>query len=81
MQFHWFYGAMLRWELLLRYHETDRLLKELTQALLPQARLTGTLWEHFDATGSCNHGFTSRVCSLLTAACQARSGASGRNHH
>ncbi len=72
-----FYGAMLRWELLLRYHETDRLLKELTQALLPQARLTGTLWEHFDATGSCNHGFTSRVCSLLTAACQARSGASG----
>lgn len=62
-----FYGGMLRFELLARYGDTERLVRELKHVFLPQARQGGTLWEHFDHSNSCNHGFASRVCSLLDA--------------
>lgn len=59
------YGIMLRLELLHRYGEQERLIRELRHVFGPQAKLTGTLWEHLDPFSSCNHGFASCVCAYL----------------
>ena len=56
---------MLRFELLARYREEERLVTEIKAFFGPQAKLGGTLWEHFVPTGSCDHGFASRVAEHL----------------
>jgi alpha-L-rhamnosidase len=60
-----FIGNMLRFELLSRYGRSRQLLDEITAYLLPQADLTGTLWENTTACASCNHGFASHVVHTL----------------
>jgi alpha-L-rhamnosidase len=60
-----FYGGMLRLELLARYGEQDRLLREIKAIFGPQAELGGTLWEGFDSACSCSHGFASRVAEQI----------------
>ncbi|MEI7768047.1 MAG: hypothetical protein WCJ97_11495 [Phycisphaerae bacterium] len=57
----------LRLMLLARHGQTQRLVNELRAAFLPQAELTGTLWEHTHARNSCNHAFASHVIHLLLA--------------
>jgi len=58
-------GIMLRLDLLTRHGHHDQALAELTQYLLPMAKLTGTLWEHNNPSASCNHGFASHAATFL----------------
>ena len=60
-----FMGACLRMELLLKWGESDMLVKEIKGYFLHMARLTGTLWEHSSMAQSLNHGFPSFVAALL----------------
>lgn len=59
------YGILLRFDLLRRYGERDRLLNEVRAVFGPQAALTGTLWEHVTPRSSCNHGFASCACDYI----------------
>ncbi len=61
-----FIGYYLRMELLSLAGETEQLLREMKGYFLPMAKTTGTLWEHNDTRASCNHGFASYLCVLLT---------------
>jgi len=58
-------GIMLRLDLLTRHGHHDQALAELTEYLLPMAKLTGTLWEHNNPSASCNHGFASHAATFL----------------
>jgi len=60
-----FVGNMLRLELLSRYGECCRILDEVVDFFLYMADRTGTLWEHVDTRGSCNHGFASHAVRTL----------------
>ena len=59
-----FIGVPLRMEMLLKYGELEQTQREIMYYYLPQAKLTGTLWECFDMA-SCNHGFSSIVLYWL----------------
>jgi alpha-L-rhamnosidase len=61
-----FIGYYLRMDLLSRFGEGERLLDEMKQYFLGMANRTGTLWERDDERSSCNHGFASFLCVLLT---------------
>ncbi len=61
------YGILLRFDLLRRYGERERLLDEVRAVFGPQAELTGTLWEHATPFSSCNHGFASCACDYVFA--------------
>lgn len=63
-----FIGYILRLMILLREGEYTRLLEECKTQFLPMAEKTSTLWEHFNASASCNHGFGSIVGYLITEA-------------
>lgn len=56
-----FIGYILRLSLLSEAGAYDRLLRECKQKFLPMAERTGTIWEFFDESASCNHGFGSIV--------------------
>jgi alpha-L-rhamnosidase len=58
-------GYPLRFELLSRYGQQRRLLDEIRALYSPMVGLTGTLWEHVDASASCSHGFASHVVCVL----------------
>lgn len=60
-----FIGDYLRMDLLQRFGESKRLLKEMKAYFLCMARSTNTLWEHNNTRASCNHGFASYLCVLL----------------
>jgi alpha-L-rhamnosidase len=62
-----FVGKLLRLELLVRAGEHARARRELTRYFLPMARETGTLWELFERTVSCNHGFNAALVPLIDA--------------
>lgn len=61
------YGLLLRFDLLQRYGERTKLLDELGALFGPQARQTGTLWEHAKPFSSCNHGFASCACAYIAS--------------
>lgn len=56
-----FIGYMLRLSLLFEAGEDERLLGECREKFLPMAEKTGTIWEFFEESASCNHGFGSIV--------------------
>lgn len=56
-----FIGYVLRLALLFEAGEDQRLLQECKEKFLPMADRTGTIWEFFDESASCNHGFGSIV--------------------
>lgn len=56
-----FIGLMLRAELLSRYGEGRRMLRETVDCWSGMAAQTGTLWEHVSPSASCCHGFTAHV--------------------
>ncbi|MFB9276004.1 hypothetical protein [Cohnella cellulosilytica] len=60
-----FIGNYLRLDLLSRYGEVERLLREIESYFLYMAERTGTLWEHKDTSASLNHGFASHVIQWL----------------
>lgn len=60
-----FIGNYLRLELLSRYGHCRRIKEEIIGYFHGMAKTTGTLWEHMDTTGSCNHGFASHVAHCL----------------
>ncbi|HNC23308.1 MAG TPA: hypothetical protein PLU52_03815 [Opitutaceae bacterium] len=60
-----FVGKIMRFELLLDHGEHEAARREVIKSYLPMARLTGTLWELFQDTVSCNHGFTSYIAVLI----------------
>jgi alpha-L-rhamnosidase len=64
-----FVGRILRLELLIDNGEPAAARRELMKSYLPMARSTGTLWEVFQTTASCNHGFTSYVAVLIDRLC------------
>ena len=59
------YGILLRFDLLRRFGERERLLTEVRDVFGPQAALTGTLWEHVSRKSSCNHGFAACACDYI----------------
>ena len=63
-----FIGEMLRFYLLSRQGESERLLGECENAFLSMAESTGTLWELFNFTSSCNHAFASAIAPLIVRA-------------
>lgn len=60
-----FIGFFLRLNLLSRYDEPKLILEQLKMDFLPMAQKTGTLWEHKEASASCNHGFASQIADIL----------------
>jgi len=60
-----FVGKIMRFELLIKNGEIDAARRELLKSYLPMAKITGTLWELFQNTVSCNHGFTSYIAVLI----------------
>jgi alpha-L-rhamnosidase len=58
-------GNMLRMEILSRYGETARIHGEALGYWQMMAETTGTLWEHDQASASCNHGFASHAAVVL----------------
>lgn len=61
-----FIGYYLRMDLLDRFGEGERLLDEMKRYFLGMVERTGTLWERDDEKSSCNHGFASFLCVLLS---------------
>ncbi len=61
------YGLMLRFDLLQKAGERERLVTELRHVFGPMARQSGTLWEHVEPRASLNHGFASYASALLLA--------------
>ncbi len=61
-----FIGNFLRFEILHRYGEDERLLCEIKDYFGRMASLTGTLWENSDPAASCDHGFASHIICWLT---------------
>jgi hypothetical protein len=64
-----FIGNYLRFFWLCEREEYDLVVKECLEYFTPMADLTGTLWEHDQATCSCNHGFASVAAVLLLRCC------------
>jgi alpha-L-rhamnosidase len=60
-----FVGNYIRLELLSRYHESARILKESIGFFDYMAKRTGTLWENISTSASCNHGFASHVVHIF----------------
>lgn len=60
-----FVGKIMRFQLLIENGEFAAARRELMKSYLPMAQTTGTLWELFQKTVSCNHGFTSYVAVLI----------------
>ncbi len=60
-----FVGKIMRLDLLLANGELAAARRELLRSYLPMAKATGTLWELFQDTVSCNHGFTSYIAVLI----------------
>ncbi len=60
-----FVGKIMRFELLIANGELAAARRELMRSYVPMARATGTLWELFQDTVSCNHGFTSFIAVLI----------------
>jgi len=60
-----FIGFFLRLDILSCYGQHRLILEQLYKNYLPMAQITGTLWEHKDASASCNHGFASHVAHIL----------------
>lgn len=60
-----FVGKIMRFQLLIENGEFEAARRELMRSYLPMAKTTGTLWELFQNTVSCNHGFTSYVAVLI----------------
>lgn len=58
-------GYTMRLELLDRYASSKQVCQELVRMYLPQAQLTGTLWEHSQPTESCCHGYASYAAALI----------------
>ena len=58
-------GYYLRLELLSRFGEKDKVLKEIAGFFGYMAETTGTLWENNGSYASCNHGFASHVTNCL----------------
>lgn len=56
-----FIGRYLRIELLYQRGLYETVIEEIKECFLDMAQKTGTLWEHNQATASCNHGFASYV--------------------
>ncbi len=67
-----FVGKIMRLELLIDNGEHEAARRELMKSYLPMAKSTGTLWELFQKTVSCNHGFTSYVAVLIDRFVEAR---------
>lgn len=63
-----FIGYVLRLALLFEAGENERLLEECKEKFLPMAERTGTIWEFFDESASCNHGFGSIVGYFIAEA-------------
>jgi len=61
-----FIGNVLRLEVLSRFGRQEQAIRELKGYFLKMARTTGTLWENDSTVASCNHGFASHVCHVLT---------------
>ncbi|WP_312372790.1 alpha-L-rhamnosidase-related protein [Lachnoclostridium sp.] len=60
-----FIGNYLRLELLSKFYERDRVIKEIEGYFLGMAVKVGTLWEHNEPYASCNHGFASHVIRCI----------------
>lgn len=60
-----FIGGILRLMVLYKLKEYDRLLAECRMYFTEMAKRTGTIWEFFDESASCNHGFGSIVAKLI----------------
>lgn len=65
-----FIGCVLRLSNLFEAGEYECLLRECKETFLPMAERTGTIWEFFDESASCNHGFGSIVGYFLAEAYQ-----------
>ncbi len=60
-----FIGNYLRLEMLSRYGEDERLIRNIRDYFYKMAELTGTLWEYDTTFASCNHGFASHAAVWL----------------
>jgi alpha-L-rhamnosidase len=60
-----FVGYYLRLELLSRFGEAERILRDIRGYFSYMAEQTGTLWENAGSYASCNHGFASHVAHVL----------------
>ena len=65
-----FIGYVLRLSNLFDTGEYELLLHECKEKFLPMVERTGTIWEFFDESASCNHGFGSVVGYFLAEAYQ-----------
>lgn len=60
-----FIGGILRLMVLYRLGEYHRILSECRTHFTDMANRTGTIWEFFDESASCNHGFGSIIAKLI----------------
>lgn len=60
-----FIGEILRLMVLFEMEEYELLLEECKERFLTMAEKTGTIWEFFEQTASCNHGFGAIVGRLI----------------
>lgn len=60
-----FIGEILRLMVLFEMEEYELLLEECKERFLAMAEKTGTIWEFFEQTASCNHGFGAIVGKLI----------------
>lgn len=60
-----FTGEILRLMILFEMKEYELLLRECKERFLGMAKMTGTIWEFFEKTASCNHGFGAIVGKLI----------------
>lgn len=64
-QANFFIGIYLRIELLYQNGLYEEVIQNIKDYFYPMAVATGTLWEHTQPSGSCNHGFASYVLYWL----------------
>lgn len=60
-----FIGGIVRLFVLYRMGEYSLLLTECKEKFLPMAERTGTIWEFYDDSASCNHGFGAVLGALI----------------
>lgn len=63
-----FIGYYLRLFWLLKEGDNDKVIEESLDYFYEMSQKTGTLWEHYSPTASCNHGFASVAAVILLCA-------------
>ncbi len=65
-----FIGNFLRIFWLLKENENNRIKKEIVSYFYDMSVCTGTIWEKFEPTASCNHGFAAALAYVINECCK-----------